>query len=93
VLAPDYQQARLVHLHPCLPLRIIFDILAVVVEQIALNLCLSRRIKKCELVGPFSRSIIESHGGRQWAVLAHSILASSICCPGARPIGKSVRIG
>ena len=51
VLAPNDQQARLILLHPRLPLRIIFDVGAVVVEKIDLNVALSRPVEKIIFVG------------------------------------------
>src|ERR1700743_885294 len=38
--------------HPRLPLRISVDVSAVVVEEIALNLCLPGRVEKCMCVCP-----------------------------------------
>ena len=57
VPAPNDQQLRLRLLHPRLPLRIGVHIRAIVVEKIALNLRLSRRIEKCILIRPQVRVI------------------------------------
>ena len=51
VFAPNHQQARLVFLHPGLPLRIVFDVGAIVVEKIDLNVALSRAIEKIIFIG------------------------------------------
>src|SRR5580693_71690 len=51
VLAPNHQQARLIFLHPGLPLRIVFDVGAIVVEKIDLNIALTGAIEKIIFVG------------------------------------------
>src|SRR5689334_594754 len=57
VLAPDDKKLRLRLLHPCLPFRIGLDVRPVIVEQVALNLCLPRLIEKIKLVCPKIRVI------------------------------------
>ena len=56
-LPQTHQELRLRLLHPGLPLWISIDIRAVVIEQIALNLCLPRRVQKCVLIRPKIRII------------------------------------
>src|SRR6267378_7359603 len=57
VLPPDHEESWLRLAHPRLPLGIGFDICAVVVEEIALNVGLTRPTKKSELVGPEIRVV------------------------------------
>src|SRR5580700_638100 len=52
ILAPDYQQARLLFAHPCLPFRISVDVSAVVVKQVALNVGLDRLTEESKFVCP-----------------------------------------
>src|SRR5205814_9959759 len=57
VLAPNHEESWLRLAHPRLPLGIGFDICAVVVEEIALNVGLARLIEKGELVRPEIRVV------------------------------------
>ena len=52
ILAPDHQQSRQLLAHPGLPLGIIFDVRAVVVEEVNLNLALAGLVEKVKLIGP-----------------------------------------
>src|SRR5258707_1505453 len=54
---PNHQQARLFLAHPCLPLGIILNIGAVVVEEIALNVRLSWLDEKIIFIGPEIRVV------------------------------------
>jgi len=56
VLSPNHEESRLRLAHPRLPLGIGFDICAVVVEEIALNVGLAQLIEKGELVRPERRT-------------------------------------
>src|SRR4029077_5219388 len=49
VLTPNHEETRLSFLHPCLPFRVSVHVGSVVVEQIALNLRLSRLIHEVKL--------------------------------------------
>src|SRR6266481_5327099 len=57
VLAPDHKESWLRLAHPRLPLGIGLDICAVVVEEIALNVGLTRLTEKGELVRPEIRVV------------------------------------
>ena len=57
VLAPDDEKLRLCLLHPRLPLRIGVDVRPVIVEEIALNLRLPRRVQECVFVRPKVRIV------------------------------------
>src|SRR3954469_21786597 len=57
ILAPDHQKAWLFLPHPGLPFRIRVYIRSIVIEQIALNLCLARLIQKIEFISPEIRVI------------------------------------
>ena len=52
VLAPKHQKPRLMFSHPCLPFRVRLHTGPVVVEQLGLNVDLSRLIEESKLVGP-----------------------------------------
>src|SRR5690242_18408824 len=52
VLAPNHQHARPLFAHPSLPPWIVFDVGAVVVEEVALNLDLAGLIKKRKFIRP-----------------------------------------
>src|ERR1700674_4428142 len=52
ILTPDHQQARLLLAHPCLPFWIGVHIGSIVVEQITLNVGLTRLVEKIKLIGP-----------------------------------------
>src|SRR6476659_4820601 len=52
VLAPDDQKPGLVLLHPGLPPGISVDVGAVIVEEIALDLCLPRLSEESVFIGP-----------------------------------------
>src|ERR1017187_6099315 len=52
VLAPQNEELWLCLPHPRLPLGIGLDVLAVIVEEIALNLRLPRSVQKGKLIGP-----------------------------------------
>src|SRR5205814_10268406 len=52
VFAPDHQQPRLSLAHPRLPGGIRFDVRAVIVEEVALNVGLTRLAEKSEFVSP-----------------------------------------
>src|SRR5579862_228081 len=57
VLAPQDEKTRLLLAHPRLPLRVVVDVRAVVVEQVALNVGLSGLAEKSEFIGPEIRVI------------------------------------
>src|SRR4029077_11893963 len=57
VLTPNHEETRLSFLHPCLPFRVSVHVRSIVVEQIALNLRLSRLIQEVKLVPPQIRII------------------------------------
>ena len=57
MLAPNYEQPWLCSPHPRLPRCVGVDVGAVVIEEVALNLRLPRRIQKGILVGPKVRII------------------------------------
>src|SRR5467141_2549040 len=57
VLAPNHQQARLLLTHPSLPPWIVFDVGAVVAEDVALNLDLAGLIEKRKFIRPQIRVI------------------------------------
>src|ERR1700722_8161844 len=57
MLAPDHQQTRLLLAHPGLPLGIGVDVRSIVVEEVGLNIRLSRLAQKRELVGPKIRVV------------------------------------
>ena len=50
ILAPNHQQPRLPFVHPRLPLGVGVDVRAVVIEEVALNVHLTRLTKKGKLV-------------------------------------------
>lgn len=52
VLAPDDEKLRLRLLHPRLPFRVRVDVRPVIVEEVALNLRLPRRVQECVFIGP-----------------------------------------
>src|SRR4029077_12988652 len=52
ILAPDHQQARLLVTHPCLPFRIGVNVRSIIVEQVALNLRLTRLVEEIIFVRP-----------------------------------------
>src|SRR6266850_3089485 len=62
VLPPEDEQPRLLLAHPRLPLRIVVDVRAVVVEEIALDVGLPGLAEKGELVGPEIR-VVAFHVG------------------------------
>src|SRR5579871_3500278 len=57
MLAPYDEKLRLGLLHPCLPLWISFYVCTVVIEQITLNLRLSRSIEESILIRPEIRIV------------------------------------
>ena len=57
VLAPEDQELRLCLPQLGLPLWVSIDIRSVVVEEIALNLSLPRRVQKCVLISPKIRVV------------------------------------
>src|ERR1035441_9882506 len=57
VLFPNNKELGLRLLHPCLPLRISIDVRTVVIEKIALNLCVAWRVQECVLIRPKVRVI------------------------------------
>ena len=62
ILAPEDEQARLLFAHPGLPFRVVVDVGAVVVEEVALNVGLARLVEKGEFIGPEIRSVGASFG-------------------------------
>jgi len=52
ILAPDHQQARLLLAHPCLPFGVGLHIGSIVVEEVALNVCLAGLVEKGKFIGP-----------------------------------------
>lgn len=70
VLAPDDQELWLRLLHPRLPLRIGRDIRAVVIEEIALNLCLPCRLQEGILISP-----------KIWIIELDIRVVSDVACP------------
>ena len=69
ILAPNHQQARLLLTHPGLPFGIVFDVGAVVVEEIALNLGLAGLTEKRKFIRP------------QVGVVAFHVVASNVAGP------------
>src|SRR6476661_108160 len=57
ILAPNHQQPRLSLAHPCLPLGVGVDVRAVVIEEFALNIHLTRLTKKGKFIGPKIRRV------------------------------------
>src|SRR4029453_11060636 len=58
VFAPDDEKLWLRLLHPGLPLRIGIDVRPVIVEEVALNLCLPGLVEKTKFVGPQIRIVL-----------------------------------
>src|ERR1043166_7884775 len=58
VFAPNDEKLRLCLSHPSLPLRIGVDVRSVIVEQIALNLCLPGLVDKIKFIGPQIRIVL-----------------------------------
>src|SRR6266478_9889985 len=52
IFTPDHEQAWLLLAHPCLPFWIGVHIGSIVVEQITLNVGLTRLVEKIKLIGP-----------------------------------------
>src|SRR5271155_4761468 len=52
IFTPDYQEARLLVAHPCLPLRVGVDVRSIVVEKVTLNLGLAGLVEEIEFICP-----------------------------------------
>src|ERR1700692_3067785 len=57
ILTPDHQQLRLLLAHPSLPLGVGVDVRAVVVKEVALNVCLVGLVEKGKFIGPEIRVV------------------------------------
>ena len=57
VFAPDDEKLRLPLLHPRLPFWIRVDVRPVIVEEVALNLRLPRRVQECVFISPKIRIV------------------------------------
>ena len=57
VLAPYHLQSRPLRPHPSLPRGVCVDVSAIVVEEVALNVGLTRLAKKCKFISPQIRVV------------------------------------
>src|SRR5580698_7228725 len=72
VFTPDHQKPRLLVAHPGLPLGIRFDVSAVIVKQVALNIRLAGLVQEIELVLPKVRIIALDIGIASYVPCARS---------------------
>src|SRR5260370_39495237 len=95
IFTPDHQQARLLLAHPRLPFWIGVHIGSIVVEQITLNVGLTRLVEKIKLIGPeigvgaFHLRIVShmarARGPERQELCAHSIPIRSPIRPTTPP--------
>src|SRR6266404_5273131 len=93
VFAPEDEKARLLLAHPSLPLGVGVDIRAVVVKEVALNVCLAGLVEKGKFISPEIR-VIAFHVGivpdmarprrrqRQEICAKRAFVGSAICPKG-----------